>query len=202
MLQRKRSFIIVALCGLGMSFTSEPSFVVGWLLLLGAIFSISTIAYDEHDNCFPFLMTLPVSRKCYAVEKYVFGCVCSVIFWAAGILIYAASSCIRGINVVLSEEIAAFIVILFVPLFILDISIPFNLKFGSEKGRIYMLVFWGAIFAASMILAKKVSFNSSVSSFSQNVSDYAVLGITAAVVLVLTAASVAWSIRIMDKKEF
>ena len=39
-----------------------PSFVVGYITIIFSLFTVSTISYDEFDNCYLFLMTLPVSK--------------------------------------------------------------------------------------------------------------------------------------------
>lgn len=36
------------------------------------MFTATTISYDGFDNCYLFLMTLPVTRKKYVNEKYLF----------------------------------------------------------------------------------------------------------------------------------
>ena len=38
-------------------------FIVGYITIIFAMFTATTISYDEFDNCYLFLMTLPVTRK-------------------------------------------------------------------------------------------------------------------------------------------
>lgn len=77
--QRKQTLLIFLIVSLILGFTNEGSFLVGYMTLLGTIISLSTISYDNADNGMPFLMTLPISRKEYALSKYVFGA-----DWAGG----------------------------------------------------------------------------------------------------------------------
>lgn len=202
LMQRKCSFVIIMLCGLAMIFSTDASFFIGWMIMIGSLFALSTIAYDEHDNCFPFLMTLPVSRKCYAFEKYLFGALIALASWICGVVFYALISALRRTGFDLQGEIAVLSVMLPVPLLILDFSIPFNLKYGSEKGRIYMLVFWGVIFGAVFAVVKLVPSVKEFSFSGMSVSGASVVITALIVTAAVTAASVAWSVRIMEKKEF
>lgn len=202
MLQRKRSFIVILMCGLVMSFSSDATFFVGWMIMIGSLFALSTIAYDEHDNSYPFLMTLPISRKGYACEKYVFGAICGLAFWLCALVFYIAAAAIRGISIDFANEIAPLIIMLFVPMLILDFCIPFNLKYGSEKGRIYMIIFWGVIFTAVFVLYKLLAADKGIPASGFPLALPALLILLAVFTIVLTAASVIWSIRIMEKKEF
>ncbi|MCQ2540475.1 MAG: ABC-2 transporter permease, partial [Acetatifactor sp.] len=65
LLKRKNYLLLMLVIFVGFSFMMEPSFVVGYVPVLSVLFTISTISDDEFDNGYPFLMTLPVSRKEY-----------------------------------------------------------------------------------------------------------------------------------------
>lgn len=202
LLQRKRSMIIILLCGFAMTLSMDGTFYVGWMIMIGSLFTLSTIAYDEHDNCFPFLMTLPVSRREYACEKYLFGAVCGSAFWLFGVAFYAVMSVLRRTGFDFREEIVPLAIILLVPLIILDISIPFNLKYGTEKGRIYMIFFWGVIIGGVFLLVKFVPAVKIFQFSDISVSPAGIFAGAAVLTAAATAASVAWSVRIMEKKEF
>ena len=64
-----------------------PSFVVGYITIIFSLFTVSTISYDEFDNCYLFLMTLPVSRKNYVNEKYLFALLSIVLTWCVGMVL-------------------------------------------------------------------------------------------------------------------
>ena len=74
MLQQKRFFLILFFIAIVLNFNSDGgTFVVAYLTFLCSSFVLSTITYDEYENGYLFLMTLPVSKKTFATEKYVFG---------------------------------------------------------------------------------------------------------------------------------
>ena len=66
---------LLVIVAIFMGFVSDvsPSFVVTYITIFLSIFTATTISYDEFDNCYLFLMTLPITRKKYVNEKYVFG---------------------------------------------------------------------------------------------------------------------------------
>lgn len=47
--------------------------------MICSMFSLSTISYDEFDNGNAFLFSLPITRKGYVIEKYIFGIMLGVI---------------------------------------------------------------------------------------------------------------------------
>ena len=75
MKQQKQFFILVVVMEviLNLAGSGSVSFATGYFTIVTAIFAITTISYDEFDNGLAFLMTLPVTRKQYVVEKYLLG---------------------------------------------------------------------------------------------------------------------------------
>jgi len=90
LLQRKRFFILLLIVAFAWGFGMEggAELMMGYLVLIMALFCISSISYDEYDNCYAFLLTLPIDKKVYVREKYLFGFVLSVIGWLVGAVIY------------------------------------------------------------------------------------------------------------------
>ena len=74
MMMQKNFFLsIIAIAVVLTVFVKNPSFIIGYLTFIGSVFTLSTISYDEFDNGNAFLFSLPITRKLYALEKYVFG---------------------------------------------------------------------------------------------------------------------------------
>ncbi len=72
LLQRKQVFLIFIVLAVFLCMTQGSVFVVGYLPLISVMLAVGTISYDEFDNGYPFLMTLPITRKTDAAEKYLF----------------------------------------------------------------------------------------------------------------------------------
>ena len=129
------------------------SFPIGFLGFVGALFSLSSISYDEFDNGNAFLFSLPITRKDYVLEKYIFGLISGIMFLLLGTVI---SLVVIGITKTGSfNEIFLTAGSLFPTiLLILSIMLPFILKFGGEKGRIAIIGVMGFIFVIGLLLIK------------------------------------------------
>ena len=203
---RKQTLLIYLVIALIMGFSMERSFLIGYLTMLSMIIAVGTLSYDEYDNGFAFLMTLPFSRRTYVLEKYLFCLMISAAGWCAGVLLSAAGNIIRpGGESLLAElpMLAALIPTMYLSTAIL---IPLQLKYGSEKSRIALFIIFGVI-AVLIIGAKNLAGTGdnpfhrlavTLSSFS----PAAVLLVLTAVSALIAAASCLLSIRIIEKKEF
>ena len=101
---QKQFFVTV--CGLGFLFTfvnGDPTFAVPYVAMMLCMFSVGTISYDEYDNGGAFLFSLPITRKVYVAEKYVYGfglCLISLIVtsvFAAIIMIEKSRVALMGV---------------------------------------------------------------------------------------------------------
>ena len=127
------------------------SFPIGFLGFVGALFSLSSISYDEFDNGNAFLFSLPITRKDYVLEKYIFGLISGIMFLLLGTVI---SLVVIGITKTGSFNGSLFPTILL----ILSIMLPFILKFGGEKGRIAIIGVMGFIFVIGLLLIKTTEY--------------------------------------------
>lgn len=205
-LQRKQFFIAILIIALLLSYSTDGTFIVGYLTMIGAIFTVSTISYDEYDNCYPFLMTLPIDNKIYVIEKYVFGIATGGITWLFACALFYLSGMLRQPTVAFGENLP--VLAAFVPLFIfiISLSIPFQLKFGAEKSRIALLALFG-IFMLMGVLGRKLlemagCTPDAVLAKINAIPESVVAVLIMAATLLLMAGSILWSIAIMNKKEY
>lgn len=177
-----------------------------YLTFLCCFVSLSTISYDEFDNGYAFLFTLPVGRRTYATEKYVFSIILGVIAWLIGVLTSIPFQMYQNADFVLKEGLIEAVILLPCLFVMLSVMIPFLLKFGGEKGRTAMLVVVGIAFVVGFALVKLVEIlhidvNKILSSLPvMNMGTIVVAAFVASFVVLLV--SVVVSVRIMEKKEF
>lgn len=154
MLQQKKFFIFLIFIAIFINYGSDDYFIIGYLTFVCSIFTLSTMSYDEYDNCYPFLMTLPIDRKSYVKEKYLFGLLLGGAAWILGVIICLGSH-IVGIKDLAFTEFFL-MAIIYIPIFmiLLSITIPFQLKFGGEKSRLVMLGTVGVVFLVVYFLIK------------------------------------------------
>lgn len=208
---QKNFFILVFVMAVFLTITggdesSPATFVLPYVGFVCSFFVLSTISYDEYDNGNAFLFTLPFDRKIYALEKYIFG----IVTGGAGLLLILAFILIYTDGMAGAEQTGETLFTAGVSaallLFFLAVMIPFQLKFGPEKGRIAMIIVFLGIFAAVYGLAKVVNVgNMDLSGLIQTADAMGPAGVALvflAVSLLVLAASMTISIRIMEKKEF
>lgn len=205
--QRKSTLLMVLFLAIILSFSMSGPFILGYLVCLGIIYASSTISYDEFDNGYPFLMTLPVSPKVYALEKYVF-CILSGLFsWIAGVILYCLSMIIKGEEFILKDELT--VILGFIPLIIIYVSlmIPFPLKFGAEKTKIVFILISGCILASGVLIQKitsstKLSFIPTLLEKIGSCPDEILIIALTALLLIFLFVSYLISKHIMEHKEF
>lgn len=202
----KNSLLLILLIAIAMTtYIKDPTFLITYLGLIGTTFATSTLSYDEFDNGYSFLMSLPVTRKGYVLEKFGFGMLMSGGGWLLGTVLALVSGIVRG-GVEPLDVLMNSLVLLPMVFFLLAVMIPFRLKFGSEKGRVIMICVAGAaflLFAVAAEVFKRVHLdlddiggNLSLLSDGTIVVGAVVLGI------VILLVSYRISVSILEKKEF
>ncbi len=205
-LARKQTLVIFFVMALFMGLSMDGSFIIGYLTMLATIMSVGTISYDEFDNGFAFLMTLPFDRKTYVREKYLFSLVLSAAAWCIGAVLYCIGSLIRHSAINLTDELPVLLAILPVLYLSAAILIPLQLKYGAEKSRIVFFIIFGII--ALLMIGAKNLFNSSNSILAaltkvlNDKSPVVVLIILAALCAIIAFISCLISIQIIKKIEF
>ena len=126
------------------------SFPIGLLGFVGALFSLSSISYDEFDNGNAFLFSLPITRKDYVLEKYIMFLLLGTVISLVAIGITKTGS----FNEIFLTAGSLFPTILL----ILSIMLPLILKFGGEKGRIAIIGVMGLIFVIGLLLIKTTEY--------------------------------------------
>ena len=131
---QKRYFTIIILIALIFLCSGQPAqIIVGYCTMFGMLFTVNTISYDEFDHGYLFLFTLPVTRKDYVLEKYVFMLLCGGGFWAVSAAAGFVADYIRGDVVSLLEWLMPMFLILLEMTIFLAVMLPVSLKYGMEK---------------------------------------------------------------------
>ncbi len=151
--QRTFFLAIIAISILTAVTSSNTLFAISFLGFVCPMFVLSSISYDEFDNGNAFLFSLPITRKGYVFEKYIFGLILSIaalIFATAVCLIISVIKNTVSINEIFITALTVFPA----ELLILSLMLPFQLKFGAEKGRIAIIAVLGGVSVISVILVK------------------------------------------------
>lgn len=188
-----------AMMGDGITLTYISSFVAVML----QVSALATISYDNYQHGNTFLMTLPLRRKDYVIEKYIF---CSIIAFVGIIFSLILGLLARMRTNHMKIEIAVGIVIALVFLIYSFIAIPLELKFGNEVGRTIPFIIGAVIFLIAQILIQVNDslFDSIMNWLNklENISDITALMIAIAAFVIALTITIPISIKIINKKEF
>ena len=208
--QRKTTLIIFIGLAFIMSFSMDSSFLISYFSMMGCIFALSTISYDEFENGYAFLMTLPITPRLYVIEKYVFSAVSMSIFAVCAFILDVISCIVQHTPYVLKDMLLDTLLYLPIFLLVMGLYIPIQLKFGAEKSRLAIFGICGVIFVIGAFSNKLIGSLSPEARQSlanlliklQSIPLELVIGLFGIVFLALTALSMLISIRIMQKKEY
>ena len=126
----------------------QPLLCVGFPVIMCVMLSPSSIAYDEYDNGFPFLFSLPFSRREYVAEKYALSAVLSFGIWVITVAFNVVYSVVVQKHPITSDNLFVYISVLLLAVLPMCITLPLRFKFGSENGRILMPLCTGGCYAA------------------------------------------------------
>ena len=197
LLQRSRALVIMVGVGVIIGFSTDGGFLMGYLTMISAILSIGTISYDEFDNGYPFLLTLPVTRRSYVTAKYLFCLLGVLAGWAAASVIFAGCCLVKGEGFRMAQLTEA---LAFLPVagLMTAVMLPLQLKYGAEKSRLALAVLAGVVVALGYVGVKLFpGLPDSLSGVSDTVFGAALVCLCIAAL----AVSFCCSLGIMNQKE-
>ena len=205
-LNKKQTLLIFAILAVFMGMSMDGAFLIGYLTMLAAILAVGTISYDEYDNGFAFLMTLPVDRRTYVREKYLFGLLMAAAAWCIGLTLYVIISFFRHIPTELPGVLPMLLALLPVMYLSVSLMIPLQLKYGAEKSRIAMAAVFGVIAIVAVVGGKLLDGPDNplarLADTLNRMPPFFVLLVIVIVCALAALVSCLCSIRIMEKKEF
>lgn len=204
MKQQKQFFILVIVMGIILNLTGSGSvsFATGYFTIITAIFAITTMSYDEFDNGFVFLMTLPVSRKQYVAEKYILGIGLTGVAWGVATIEGIICKVVAELHGCLSETIIGSLINIPIALLMLAMFLPLGIYFGVEKGRYTAIVLWIIIIAIIYTLVKTMGLSEEAISAWLNGLNWGIAFVIVALITAIGYLGSFWlSVRFMEKKE-
>lgn len=200
---------IAIFIGLGLYFLlteTDVSFAMVFSMIMAAVFSTSSISYDNYENGMAFLLTLPVRKKTYVVSKYVFS-LFVVVAMGSLIGILATLCATSGIGDVALSTLGGGMAAGFAAAIVmLAVMIPVYIIFGAEKARVALLVVYGIVFAVGFLvknvagdmLEKIVEFGMKLNEMGAVQLGLMVVG----VLVVILVVSLLVTMKVVEKKEY
>lgn len=205
LLRQKMTLLIIVLLGIFMSMNGgNSSFALGYIMVVSATLVVTTISYDYFEKGMSFILTLPVSRKTYVLEKYLLAVFVELVAAGLSVLIQLAGT-LFGAPADWNVFLATGVGCLVAAMIIVAIYIPVYMKCGPEKSRVAIFIVIGAIAAVSYLVAKVKPIQDAGMALIEALSKMTaaqLIAIGVGIFMLIIAASVGISIRIMKKKEF
>lgn len=201
-LRNKPYVVLFIVLTVMLGFSQEGTFILGYFPYAMMILNINTIGYDEMDNGYQFLMTLPINAKTYVREKYILSLAGAVFSWLIAAILYFASRALHGTSIDMQSEVP--LIAAFLPVIVLmgDLMIPLELKFGIENSRAVVAGLCGVLGVVIFTFAKFTGDNGIVAAFSYSMSGGMFACLAVCLMVFLTVLSYVISVRVMEKKEF
>ncbi len=187
-------FLTLIFCALAVS-SNNLSIISGLGPALSMILILSVFTYDEQNHWTAFALSLPINRKEFVIARYLFALFTSIaIILFSLVLTFVLNSIFHSIA--LEELISMAVGGFFAALLLIALSAPAAYKFGVEKGRYVLVIF----FLAFMLIL--VTFGDMIA----NITLPAISGMLLAIIfigiaLIIYSISIVLSIHIMNQKE-
>lgn len=205
LLIRKSTLFLFLIIGVVFTWEFSSSFSGAYLTMLGTMLALSTLSYDDSDNCMQFLFTLPCTRKQYVMEKYLFVYGFSFVAGVLAIAIIIVSGMTKGMPVAadtLLEAVASELPVLAVTG---GLMIPLQMKFGPEKSRMVLLSLIGLVFVAAFMLTKVADADSllkNIADVANSANPLKLLIFEMIILISFSIISFFISMKITENKEF
>ena len=191
-----RMYPILTIGFLVMSFFHRDNFFfVFYPSILCGMVAVNLLAYDEQGKWDVYSGTLPYTKAQLVSVKYLMSLLTQgAVLLLAAVLQAVAMS--RSGSFLLEEYLALLASLVMLSCLSTSLSLPFMFRFGVEKGRLAYFVMVGAVCAGGMISGDVIA-----AALSKNTSPLTVMGVAAAVSVLLFALSWALSIKLYQKRE-
>ena len=188
-----------------MGFALDGTFVIGYVTLLGSTLALGTLSYDELDNGLTFIMTLPIKRKTFVTEKYLFCFVTACVFWVLAYVVYIVAKTVRHIPMDPVSELPVAIAFLPAMMIITSVMIPIQLKFGSQRSRVIMMVLFGGVAVIILMFSDFFGTDNRLAgfvNFLDSINPMIVVGGLLSLCAIFILVSALISVKVIEKKEF
>lgn len=150
---RKQGAVLLGLAFLFCLLPKMGTLANVYAVLIAVMMPLSTITYDEQCKWDKYAAMLPYTPWQIVWSKYVLTFLCLLV-GAAGILLAAGMRTVYGEGPLDTGELLGNLAMLLAVLLMLDVALPAVYRFGSEKGRLVMILIMLAVLTAGMGAAK------------------------------------------------
>ena len=204
LLRQKKLLLMIALLMLFLA-QNGLEFILGYFICACFLLGDTTIGYDTADKNLAYLMTLPVSRNMYVLEKCLLTLLPGIGATVLAIGIRLGMAWVQKQPVVLTEVIFGFMIIFFVSSLLVAVLLPIELL-DTEKRKIIVNLVSSAFGVVWIMLMRDEEALQKISGYAMKIVEK--VSMTGAYVgalgiwTVVMASSIVCSMVIMRRKEF
>ena len=176
-------------------------FFLNILLGMSVLLTVyQVMAYEDHNNIDYLISYLPVKRNEYVLSRYLFGIVSILLSVVLLCIVYFVSIKINGLqgislNLLLPISITSAILSM-------SVIIPLVLKFGINKGRVFMSIIVMVASTIPVSLASGISQDSKMLETIMNIiNSFGIPLLTVLINAIILVISIAISINLYKNKE-
>ncbi len=206
LIRNKQFVIVIVFMAFMFSLSGNLSMILPYMTVFGTIFSVSTISYDEADNGYMYLMTLPITYKDYVWEKYLFCTIGGIVTGALTIIFFIVGTAVKGEAINAGDILIAVLIVLPLIINMESFMIPAQLKFGNSKSRNFIVLTVGIIVGSAYVIDRFVTdigqLLAEAGHLLENVSLSVWIISVSAITVIILVVSFLCSVRIMGKKQY
>ena len=201
-------FCVLAFVALFFTLTEKKTatFIAIYIPSVIAVYAGNTISYDENNHGYMYLFSLPVNRKVYVREKYIFSFIMTACGWCIGMICAGIMVLINPEEVFDLEMLAMELITFFVFQAIAGIMIAIRIRFEGEKGRIVLpiaiLIIFAVCYTIDSFMKANLELKESILHVIGEIGDFEIAISLIVLSLLVWFASYKYSMRVMKKKEF
>ncbi len=148
-----RSYLFLAIIFLAVStYNNTYLFFVFYPCMFCSMLPVTLLAYDERCHWLQYCGTLPYTKAQIVSSKYILGLIIQVVLIIMTAILQGVKMVYDG-NFNASDYAVLLMMLFFVASVSSSICLPFNFKFGVEKGRIAYYVMIATVSALSILSA-------------------------------------------------
>lgn len=204
---QKRTLLLAIALMIFFAFTMEDGlFVVNYISFFGVIVAIGTLSYDEINNGMTFMFTLPVTRRQYVLEKFLF-CICTaLVIWICALAVSLGFMYYKGTLPVIPEFLLQSVTGPILASVLISIMLPLQIKLGQEKARSGVFVLAGIVALVFVVLKLWVApTDEEMDALLSGISGVSLetgMVVTGVAVLILLVVSYFITVAIINRKEY
>lgn len=201
---QKRVLPIVLLLAVWFTVMHQDSFAFTFIGMMMTILAVGTHSYDEVNNGFTFLFTLPFSRRTYVKEKFVLTGILLFLGMIVSFVCLLVAKLVEKVPFPVSEVGLTVVLTVAVCLISAAVLIPVRIRYGSESGRIIFMVVFGVMAMVLVLIGKLLPAGSEekAAQFFAGLSPAVLFAALAVAVVVILLIGYRVSVKWIEKKEY